>query len=349
MKPSPLWRACLAAVLGLFITAQAVCAEPTPPQVVDARQQVSDLDALISAIVDKRVVFVGETHDRYDHHLNQLAIIQRLHERDARWAIGMEQFQQPFQPYLDAYSAGELDERGLLEKTEYFKRWGFDYRLYRPILRYARDHHIALVALNATREITDLVSTKGFAGLSAAERAQLPAVIDTSDEAYHARLREVYEHHPESANGDFERFWETQLTWDESMAERAARYLQENPERKLIVLAGSGHLAYRAGIPNRLTQRLPAEVAVLLPAKKIALTAPMPITGCYRRMRRCHTGRLGVLLDLNTGVNTQSLLQEAPAAAIGIVGDRIVAISEKPVGLLTGCAYRSSIARRANA
>src|ERR1700683_3950275 len=88
------------------------------------------LDALVTQLATDRVVFVGEIHDRYDHHLNQLEIIKRLHELDPNLAIGVEYFQQPFQKQVDDYIAGRIPEDEFLRTTEYFSRWGFDYRLY---------------------------------------------------------------------------------------------------------------------------------------------------------------------------------------------------------------------------
>jgi uncharacterized iron-regulated protein len=99
------------------------------------------LDAIIPQLAQKQVVFVGEIHDRFGHHLAQLEIIKRLYRAYSDLAIGVEYFQRSSQPYLDAYIAGELDEKSFLKKTEYFERWSFDYRLYRPIFRYAREHN----------------------------------------------------------------------------------------------------------------------------------------------------------------------------------------------------------------
>ncbi|MBT8116234.1 MAG: ChaN family lipoprotein, partial [Gammaproteobacteria bacterium] len=86
---------------------------------------LSDLEGIIPGLADKRVVFVGETHTRYEHHLIQLEIIQRLHAIDPELAIGLEFFQQPFQEYLDRYVAGELSEQELLQGTEYYRRWRY--------------------------------------------------------------------------------------------------------------------------------------------------------------------------------------------------------------------------------
>jgi uncharacterized iron-regulated protein len=102
------------------------------------------LDGLIKKLAGRQLVFVGETHDRYDHHLNQLAIIEGLYERHPDLAIGVEYFPQASQPYLDQFIAGTLDEKQFLKKSEYFSRWSFDYRLYRPIFRFARERHIQI-------------------------------------------------------------------------------------------------------------------------------------------------------------------------------------------------------------
>ena len=96
----------------------AAAAEQAPvirnqvPTIVDAENQHS-LERLLEALDSKQAIFVGETHDRYDHHLNQLTVIRGLHERGVDLAVGMEFFQAPFQPFLDHYVAGKIDEKTL--------------------------------------------------------------------------------------------------------------------------------------------------------------------------------------------------------------------------------------------
>ena len=159
----------------------------TETAVVDL-SALSGLDGLVETLASKRVVYVGESHDRYEDHLNQLSVIRGLHEKDIPLAIGMEFFQQPFQPHIDAFIAGEIGEKEMLRRTDYFERWRYDYRLYRPILRYARDHGIPAIALNIEREITEKVGDSGIASLSEEERARIPAEIDRDDEAYRDRV-----------------------------------------------------------------------------------------------------------------------------------------------------------------
>ena len=217
--------------------------------------QTSPLAQTMQQIDDARVILVGETHTRWDHHLVQLEILKLLYQKSAKLAIGVEWFQQPYQKHLDAYVAGEMSEQEMLQLTAYFERWRFDYRLYRPIMQYAREHNIPVIALNASRELSTALSKSGFDDLSAELKDQLPESYDWSDKEYEKRLRSVFDLHPDYP-GEFEDFLRGQLTWDESMAESAAHYLDENPETRLLILAGSGHIAYGSGIPNRIKRRI---------------------------------------------------------------------------------------------
>jgi len=232
--------------------------EPVADLPVVKLEQTYPLAQMIDKIDSARVILVGETHTRYDHHLVQLEILKLLYQKSTKLAIGVEWFQQPFQKYLDAYIAGEISEREMLHQTGYFQRWRYDYRLYRPIIRYARERKIPLIALNASQELSDALGKSGFDDLPAEFKSQLPRSYDWSDKAYEKRLRSVFDEHPEYSS-EFDKFLLGQLTWDESMAERAAEYLQDNPDTRMLVLAGSGHIAYGSGIPDRIKRRIDVE------------------------------------------------------------------------------------------
>lgn len=229
-------------------------------------EQASPLSQVTQQLADARVILVGESHTRLDHHMVQLEILKRLHQqsqatspnKSSGLAIGVEWFQQPSQQTLDAYIAGSLSEAEMLKQTGYYENWRYDYRLYRPILQYARLHNIPVIALNAPKELTHALSKSGFDDLPAELKAQLPTSYDWSDKAYENRLREAFGQHPDYL-GKFEDFLRVQLTWDESMAERATKYLENHPGSRLLIFAGSGHIAYGSGIPNRIIRRIDVE------------------------------------------------------------------------------------------
>jgi uncharacterized iron-regulated protein len=294
----------------------------------------TNLEAIIPVLAKKRVVLVGETHDRYDNHLMQLEIIRRLHAVHPRLAIGMEMFQQPFQHILDDYIAGRVDEKQLLRDSEYYRRWRFDFRLYAPILEYARENHLPVVALSLPAELTSKVGSEGMSGLTASERKELPDEIDRSDAAYEARLRKVFEHHPGVDGHGFENFVDVQLLWDEGMAERAADYLRAHPDYTLVVLAGTGHLAYGSGIPRRLTRRLDVESAIVLadwdgtlePGLADYLLLP-------QEQSLPPSGKFGALLDEDGGVlRIDQCLPDSPCKLAGLRhGDQIIAINGEAI------------------
>ncbi|EIC23519.1 ChaN family lipoprotein [Thiorhodovibrio frisius] len=322
---------------GVAMDAEAATAEQAvaSTQVLDMTSLVG-LEDLIERIADQDAVFIGETHDSYADHLNQLAIIERLHARGKPLAIGMEFFQQPFQSVLDAYVAGDISEQDMLKQTEYFDRWRFDYRLYRPILHFAREHGIALIALNVPKELTEKVGGQGLDALSAEERARLPTQLDASDPAYRERIKAVFDLHPQGPDSDFERFLAVQLLWDEGMAEQAARYLEMHPGTTLVVLAGSGHIEYGQGIPQRLKRRRPVEMVTILngthyafaPERADYLLFPQPAELPER-------GLLGVMLDIESdgeGIGIQGFAAESGARDAGLKeGDRLVRIGERTI------------------
>ena len=318
----------------VFPAALSPAASRSDLTIIDAARKTQSMQSLIHQLADKRAVFIGEDHDRYDNHLNQLQIIRELNTNaPGRWVIGAEYIQRRFQPYLDAYIDKTISEPEFLRQTEYFERWGFDWRLYRPIFQYARDHHIPMVALNAERELTNEVDRAGLAALPAADRARLPQHIEDADAAYRERLRKIFDEHPDQ--GNFDRFVEAQLVWDETMAESVANYLAAHPDKSMIVLAGEGHIAFRSGIPDRVSRRLPGiQMAVLLPADKpgddlegadYLLVSPMlPLPP---------SGKMGVTLNTTTSeVSVKSVSANGAAAQAGLrAGDRIVEIDGQPV------------------
>ncbi len=308
----------------------------TRTRVLDPRT-LTDMERLIDAIADRRVVFVGESHDRYEDHLNQLAVIEGLHQRGKDLAIGMEFFQQPFQGALDAFVAGEIDEPELLRSTEYFDRWRYDYRLYRPILRFAREHRIPVIALNLESELTEKVGQGGIAGLTPEEQARVPADLDRENPAYRERVKQVFDMHPMREDRAFDHFLEVQLLWDEGMAERAARYLAEHPGKTLVVLAGAGHVEYGQGIPQRVQRRIQVPAASLLNGSVRDLDPAAADYLLYpRRVELPATGLLGVMLGKkidDQGARVQGFAEGSGAKAAGIEeGDHIVRIGEQSVG-----------------
>lgn len=233
-------------------------------------ENVATLNDIMPKIMDSRVIYIGEQHDQFSHHINQLMVIKRLHEAGYNVAVGMEMFQVPYQKILDDYLAGRVDEYTFLKQSDYFSNWRFDYNLYKPIIDYVKTAKIPLIALNLDKGITGKVARKGIQSLTAEEMQLLPSEMDFSNDSYRDDLYKVFlVHQKHQGSKNFEYFLQTQALWDETMAQSADKFLAQHPETKLIVLAGNGHVMYRYGIPNRVYRRNGEPFIVIVQDEKL--------------------------------------------------------------------------------
>ena len=214
--------------------------------------------AEFQTLVAADVVYLGERHDSEVDHAAQLTIIEGLYAADPDMAIALEMFQRPFQPVIDRYLAGELSEAELVEQTEYLERWGFPWEFYAPFLRFARDHELPVLALNAPSEISRQVAREGLESLEEDDFRYIPPVseIDTSNDDYREFVAAAFGSHDGHGNFNFDNFFAAQVTWDETMALTIAEFKTSNPDTQVVVLAGNGHVIYGYGIPDRVARRL---------------------------------------------------------------------------------------------
>lgn len=230
------------------------------PDLISERSTLSTPEEHIQQLAQADVVYLGETHDSVADHEVQLHIIQALHAENPKLAIAFEMFQHPFQSVLDDYISGSIDEDTLRRDTEYDSRWGFPWEFYAPMLRFAREHQLPVLALNAPSEIVRKVARQGLASLDDAERQLIPPLdeIRTDNENYREYVGAVFAHAHHSAHGqmNFENFFAAQVVWDETMADNIAQFITENPGYQVVVIAGQGHVIYGYGIPDRVTRRL---------------------------------------------------------------------------------------------
>jgi uncharacterized iron-regulated protein len=204
------------------------------------------------------VVFVGETHDQMEHHHNQVKILQGLIERNRDVVVGMEMFERGQQPILDQWTEGKLTEEEFLKEVKWETTWGMDYNLYKEILNEAKTHRLKVLCLNIERELVRKVGQQGITGLSPEDRAKLPE-MDLSDKEHRHYIASVYKSHQGGSAKDFEDFYQAQCLWDEAMAETLFRFFQsaEGRGKTVLVIVGSGHVAFDLGIPKRLHRRTP--------------------------------------------------------------------------------------------
>lgn len=311
-----------------------------------ATSNLSPFEQIIAKFSDARVVYVGETHTSFSDHRLQLRIIEALHKINPQLAIGMEMFPATSQPALDKYTLGveEIDERTFLKESDYYNVWGYDYRYFREILRFARENKLPVIGLNLDRQIVSEVFRTGSTdSLDKETKEKLPLDRNLDMEGYSERLSFIHNIHVQGSHGSGAEsgFIQAQGIWDETMAENISDFLIKQPEYRMVVLAGSQHTRKDSGIPPRVARRIQVEQASVLNiyndnppvsldqvADYFFLSAPAELPP---------SARIGVVLSTETedGRSFQKITELSPhgkATAAGLLaGDIIKEINGLPV------------------
>ena len=243
------------------VAAKRLVERSTGPQelaIYDAREKHEiTFGELIDRLLTADIVCVGESHDSEANHRVQLRIIEALYACDDRIGVGMEMFQRPFQKEIDRYFQGAVGEEDFLKASEYKKRWGYAWPLYRPIVEFCRRNNVPLAALNAPKELTQRISKVGHAALTEDEKKQLGPIdfqVKAHRDYWFDKLAAM--HGNKSASKDQkERSYQVMTVWDEYMGASAAAFQQERGLRRMVVLAGSGHVERGFGIAARAAKR----------------------------------------------------------------------------------------------
>ena len=121
-------------------------------------------------------VFIGELHNNSIAHWMELEITKDLfatHD-STRFVLGAEMFESDNQLILDEYLSGMISESRFEAECRLWPNYKTDYK---PLVLFAKNHHLPFIATNVPRRYASLVSSKGFEGLdslSLAARGFIP-------------------------------------------------------------------------------------------------------------------------------------------------------------------------------
>jgi len=220
---------------------------------------------------DARVLFIGEEHTNGEFHRAQLRVIEALHASGRQVIVGLEMFPWTTTLPLERWSRGELTEQQFLDQAAWYETWSHHWGGYREIFFFARDKRLRMVGVNAPRDVVRDVRAKGLDSLDAATRKRMPPTIDITsadhralvtsyfspDDPLHSKLS------PEQAEG----LYQAQVTWDSAMGWNAGQALSKPVDSKeiVVVLIGSGHVAYGLGAERQLAPHFKGRIASLIP------------------------------------------------------------------------------------
>lgn len=216
---------------------------------------------MINELKKINIIFIGEYHDKPDHHKIQFHIIKALHQSRIPIVIGLEMFASEYQNLLNKWVAGDIELKEFLDI--YKNNWSYEWDLYKDIFIYAKDNNIPLIGLNVPRDIPQRVSRYGLSALTVEELKILPSDLQCEIESGISTeiLKMVFKSHDKE---DFIFFCQAQMIWDKTMAKNIIEHLKSNPDNLMIVLAGIGH-AFKKGIPYHIRRQSDFIYRVILP------------------------------------------------------------------------------------
>lgn len=281
-------------------------------------------------------VLIGEGHDSACDHAAQAALVKALVDAGRPPAVGFEMIPVGYAEVLGEFNKGRISVAALPEVLDWEESWGFPFALYEPIFRVADENGLPVYALNVPSALARKVGKEGMDGVSAEERAMLPATIIPPLKEQRKMLRQVFESHPgERDDAAFERFMTVQSLWDTVMAENAVA-ARKASGRPVAVIAGAGHVEYGWGIAHRLRTLDPgAKIFVAMPwraAPGEELAGAEAFFYCPQQ----HKSRMGMLLEDRGGrVVVAAVVPGSRAQKAGLAaGDVVVEAQGLPVAAL---------------
>lgn len=220
-------------------------------------RQILDWDSLLEALAEADAVFLGEQHTDETSHRVQLAIYEELlARRQQRVVLALEMFERDTQDALDAYLAGEIDEETWLSQA---RPWNNYATAYRPLVETARRNGVPVMAANFPRSLLMRIAREGIQvlqDLPEEQRRYVPDPLLPQRDAYWRRVDNAMRGHGRAMrSGD--RLHSTQSLWDNSMADTAAKALEQHPEHSVLFVNGDFHSAYGDGAAYLLGQLKP--------------------------------------------------------------------------------------------
>jgi len=235
----------------------------------------ASLDDLLTEASQVDVTFLGESHNDPVAHYLELLLFESL--ADNMLALSLEMFETDIQYVLDEYLDDVITEVHLLESARAWDNYDSDYK---PLIEFAKNNSLPVLAANAPRRYVNLVGREGqesLQNLGDEAKRFLPSLpYANASESYTENFlnlmqamnaqsgqepddnhdnEEITPEQAEAAREQEERLQRTlaaQSLWDAGMAWSIASYLTEHSDTRVLHVNGSFHSAEGLGILDHL-------------------------------------------------------------------------------------------------
>ena len=183
-------------------------------------------EKVLKAALDADVVFFGESHNNPIAHWMELELTKDFFKaKGDNLILGAEMFERDNQLILNEYLTGKISGKNFKDEARLWPNYSTDYK---PLVEFAKEHHLPFVATNIPRRYASVTYKKGFEGLNSLDAeaksyiAPLPIAYDSALKCYNDML-----HMPGMGGHVNENFPKAQAVKDATMAYSIAGYAEK--------------------------------------------------------------------------------------------------------------------------
>jgi uncharacterized iron-regulated protein len=223
-------------------------------KIYDTRtKQVVAIDKIVTDMADADVLFFGEEHNDSAGHYLENKIFRALHVAYGdKVVLSMEMFETDNQTALNDYLQGFIDEARLAKDA---RLWS-NYKDYRPMVDYAKQNHLPVIAADPPRRYVSLVTKRGMRALDSlskdAKKFLPPLPYDTLGGRYRDKFMDIMKGSPGSTS---QNIYYSQSLWDAGMSYSIYKFLKANKHKKVFHCVGGFHTEEKLGTAAQLQMR----------------------------------------------------------------------------------------------
>lgn len=229
----------------LIFPALVQAQELKPYQFYNSRGKAVTFGKMINSLKDYDVVLFGEYHNNSVNHWLELKTAEALFEKKGnRLILGCEMYERDNQEAIDRYLSGDINDEKLGEEARLWNNHKTDYL---PILEFARQKKLLMIATNVPRRFAALVAKKGKDSLKLESHevpwvVKLPYEVSMETPGYDEMLKMMGDH----AGSRAMNFVAAQAIKDATMAESILNHL--SPGTLFFHYEGDFHSKEHGGI-----------------------------------------------------------------------------------------------------
>jgi len=229
-------------------------------RIYDAKGNGASVRQIIAVIEKSDVVFLGENHDDATAHFLQAEIFKLVWENYAKSrkiALSLEMFERDTQLVLDEYLKDLITEKKFLDDSRPWNNYKTDYR---PLIEFAKENNLPVIAANAPRRYVNMVSRNGrnaLNQLSSDAKRWLAPLPYAAPSVEYAKKFNLLMGNIKSETSAPSKVLEAQALWDATMAFSIAEFMKREKDILIVHLNGSFHTENRLGTAEQLQKLQP--------------------------------------------------------------------------------------------